>query len=145
MKPLFILLTVISSLFANNSFATEDINPVVIKSFQRTFKEATEANWTVIENMYRVRFSLSTQYITAYYDERGTLLSVTRNISSFQLPVLLQAEIKRTYVNYWISDLYEVSSDNGTSYYVTLENADMKIVLKSINHAGWSVYEKSSK
>jgi hypothetical protein len=145
MKPLFIILTVISSLFASSSFATEDVNPVVIKSFQRTFKDATAANWTVAENMYRVRFSLGTQYITAYYDEKGTLLSVTRNISSFQLPVLLHAEIKSNYANYWISDLYEVSSDNGTYYYVTLENADMKIILKSINHAGWGVYEKSSK
>jgi hypothetical protein len=145
MKPLFVFLTVISSFFANNSFASEDINPAVIKSFQRTFKEATAANWSIAEDLYKVQFSLGEQQITAYYDNRGTLVSVVRNISSFQLPVLLQTEIKSKYANYWISSLYEVSSDSGTDYYITVENADTKVVLKSYSHAGWSVVEKGSK
>ncbi|MCU7551659.1 hypothetical protein OCK74_21240 [Chitinophagaceae bacterium LB-8] len=145
MKSLFIILTVISSLFANNSFATDDINPAVIKSFHRTFKDATEANWSVSEDRYKVQFYLAAQQITAYYDKQGTLLFVVRNISSFQLPLLLQAEIKNKYVNYWISNLYEESGVNGTDYYVTLENSDTKVVLKSYSHAGWSVQQKESK
>ena len=145
MKPLFIILTVISSLFAGNSFATEEINPAAIKAFHNTFKEATAANWTVTENAYKVQFTLGSQQIIAYYDQSGALLSTVRNISSFQLPVLLQAEIKNKYGAYWITDLYEVSSDNGTDFYVTLENADTKVVLKSYSHAGWSVQDKDNK
>lgn len=145
MKPLFIILTVISSLFAGNSFAAEEINPAAIKAFHRTFKEATAANWTVTENAYKVQFTLGSQQIIAYYDQSGALLSTVRNISSFQLPVLLQAEIKNKYGAYWITDLHEVSSDNGTDFYVTLENADTKVVLKSYSHAGWSVQDKDNK
>lgn len=145
MKPLFIVLTVVSSLFANYSFATDDINPAVLKSFNRTFKEATVANWSVSEDLYRVQFNLGAQEITAYYDSRGTLVSVVRNISSFQLPVLLQAEFRNKYPSYWITNLSEVSGDRGTYYYMVLENADTKVVLKSHSHAGWSVQEKAEK
>lgn len=145
MKPLFIALTVLSSLFANYSFATDDIKPAVLKSFHRTFKEATAANWTVIEDMYRVQFYLGAQEITAYYDYRGTLTSVVRNISSLQLPVLLQAEIKNKYSSYWITNLCEISGVSGTYYYMILENADTRVLLKSHNHTGWTVQEKGDK
>ena len=61
-----------------------------------------------------------------------------------QLPIKLQTSLK-TYEKGWISDLFEVSSDEGTSYYVTIEDADRKVVLKSNGDASWSVYEKTEK
>ena len=33
--------------------------------------------------------------------------------------------------SYWVSDLVEVSKSDGTYYYITLENADTQLVLKS--------------
>jgi hypothetical protein len=38
-----------------------------------------------------------------------------------------------------------VAKNDGTNYYVTLETADTKIVLKSTDGGNWSIYQKSKK
>ena len=70
---------------------------------------------------------------------------MTRNISSLELPISLQANLKNNYSKYWISDLFEVSNQEGTSYYITMENADSKIVLKSSGNGRWNTYKKMAK
>jgi hypothetical protein len=72
-------------------------------------------------------------------------LGVTRYISSGNLPINLQTSLKKSYDNYWISDLFEVAKYDNTSYYITLENADTKLVLKSNGGSNWSVYDKIRK
>jgi hypothetical protein len=48
--------------------------------------------------------------------------------------------------NYWISDLFEINNNlDQTSWYVTLETADSKIVLRSNNGGHWTVFQKSDK
>ena len=72
------------------------------------------------------------------------MLALTRNISSLQLPITLQASLKKNYENFWISDLFEVANEQGTTYYVTLEDGDTKLVLKS-GHSEWSTFQKQRK
>lgn len=145
MKPLFILLTFLSSFFASSSYATDPISSQAVKSFQQTFINAQNAVWTASENFYKVEFSMNGQVMTAFYNMQGEFAGVTRNIISTQLPVMLQAEVKKEYSEYWISELFELSNNNGTEYYLTLENADSKIVLKSSGHTSWYTYQKSRK
>jgi hypothetical protein len=57
----------------------------------------------------------------------------------------LQTELKKDHANEWITELFEMSHDNGTDYYITLENADNKTILKSSNNSTWSVYKKLRK
>ncbi len=90
-------------------------------------------------------FTLNDQKLFAYYNAEGEFMAVTRFISSFQLPLNLQTSLKKSYRNYWISDLFEMASNEGTNYYVTFENADTKIVLKSTDGSSWSLYQKSKK
>jgi hypothetical protein len=92
-----------------------------------------------------VTFTLSDQKLFAFYNSQGEFLAVTRYISSFQLPIHLQTGLKKSYNNYWISDLFEISGNDETSYYVTLENADTKIVLRSTDGKEWTPYQKNKK
>jgi hypothetical protein len=57
----------------------------------------------------------------------------------------LQAGLKNDYSSFWVSDLYEMSKNDGTSYYITLENADQKIVLRSSNGSAWTLHKKTGK
>ena len=145
MKRLLLTLTVIFSLFTFSSFAdTITVTTPVLKSFNNSFKHATEVNWTVTGGIYKANFLMNGQYVSAFYDGEGKMVALTRNISSFQLPISLQTEIKNSYDQYWISDLFEVADEQGTTYYVTLENADSKLILKSAS-TSWITYQKQRK
>jgi hypothetical protein len=147
MKFLFTMLTVASSLFAvaNPAAQPADIHPSIEKSFKNTFAQATEVNWSVNDNFYKADFVLNGQYATVFYDCEGTLMATTRNISSLQLPVTLQANLRKDYNEYWISNLFEMTSNEGINYYVTLQKGDTKITLKSASHSEWTTFQKTSK
>jgi len=53
-------------------------------------------------------------------------------------------QVKRNYSDFWISDLFEVNSNGETNYYITLENADKKITLRSSDNE-WNQFSKSPK
>lgn len=142
MKRLLVTLTIALSLISFSSFANgEDVSPKAIKSFSSSFKNATEVNWTVSNDYYEVNFLLNGQYVTASYDAEGKMITLARNISSLQLPIALQAELKKNYDSYWISDVLETANEKGTSYYITLETADVQLILKSRGDT-WSAFKK---
>lgn len=145
MKPLFVLAMFLSSFFTKTSHASDIGSAKALKSFQNTFASAKEASWTTTDSYYKVQFLLNDQTLTAFYNEDGIFLGVSRNISSFQLPIMLQTELKKDHPDEWITELFEMSHDNGTDYYITLENADNKTILKSSNNATWSLYKKLRK
>lgn len=88
---------------------------------------------------------MNEQVLFAYFDETGELLGASCNILSNHLPINLQIKLKKELSEGWISELFEFANDNETDYFVTIENADQKVQLKSAGHNAWSVYKKSSK
>lgn len=146
MKPLFILLTVAASFFTKTSIANDEIvSPTVLKSFQSSFANAKEVDWSLSKTLYKASFALDGIYITAFYNSDGSMVAMTRNISLSQLPLTLQTDIKKEYSAFWISDLFEIANEEGTSYYITLENADTKLVLQSNSNSGWTKFQKTQK
>ncbi|MGV3656486.1 MAG: hypothetical protein ACO1NX_00980 [Chitinophagaceae bacterium] len=144
MKPLLIALTFLASLFVQPALANDmDVKPSVLKTFNKTFTTAKNVEWTITENLYKARFELSGQIVTAYYSTDGSQLAVARNITSHQLPLTLQTAMKKEYPAHWITDLFELTNDEGTTYYVTLETADTKVVLQSASTTAWHVYQKT--
>lgn len=147
MKRLLLTLTVALSLISLSSFANgedHEVSPRAIKSFNSSFKNATEVYWTITNNYYKVNFAMSGQYVSAFYDADGKMIALTRNISSLHLPIALQADLKKYYDAYWISDVLETATEDGTSYYITLETADTQLILKS-NGDSWSTFKKERK
>ena len=66
-------------------------------------------------------------------------------VSPVDLPLALQADLKKNYQSYWISNLFEAATSEGTTYYITIEDADQSIVLKSDNARDWDQYKKVKK
>ena len=145
MKRIFFILAVTFSLTSLSSFASDiKISPAALESFKYSFKHASEVNWTAGENFYRADFHQDGQYLTAFFDGDGAFLAVTKNITSTQLPVKLQTSLKKQQEGFWITNLIEVAKESGTSYYVTLENADTRIIYKA-SGSSWEVYQKVTK
>jgi len=142
-KVLMTLAIAISSLIA---FAGEDnVSKDVLSAFNKEFNGAKEVRWTTGSDFYKAIFVLNDQYITAFYKKEGEFLGMTRNISSLNLPLKLQAKIRSDYAEFWISDLFELSDNDGTHYYITVENADSKVLLKSSDNTEWNIFKKMSK
>lgn len=131
-----------SSAFANNE---ETINQRAVSSFKKDFAAAQDVKWESNKDFVKATFKLNDQVMFAYYSHAGNLMAVTRNIVSSQLPINLLSDLKKKYNNYWVSDLFEVSSDTDSSFYITLQNSDQTVVLKSNGISEWEVYKKDKK
>jgi hypothetical protein len=138
----FVFITGISSAFANGK---EEVNQNIIRSFQKEFAGARDVQWVSTKDYVKATFTFNEQVAYAYYGQDGQLLGVTRNIVSGKLPVNLLTDVKKNYQNYWISDLFEIATDNENVYYITLESSDYKVVLKSSGTNGWEVFKKEKK
>jgi hypothetical protein len=121
-----------------------NVSEKVLNAFKTDFITAKEVVWSAGSNYYKATFNYNDRYVFAFYSENGELLGVSRYISPVDLPLLLQSNLKKNYAGYWVSDLFEVSKNGGVNYYITLENADTKIVLNS-SGTGWDVYHKIKK
>ena len=125
--------------------STEDV-PVEAKiSFQKEFKNAQVISWEVSRKFIKVTFKLNDMVLFAFYSGNGQLLAVTRDIVSSQLPINLVRELRQNYSNFWVTDLFEINGDEQNCYYITLENADSKVVMRSIDNEKWEIYETNSK
>lgn len=137
-----VLLVGVSTSFAHGF---EGVNEKVMNSFKKEFADAQDVQWESAKEFAKATFNYHGQVMFAYYSNEGSLLAVTRNLMAGQLPLGLLTEVKKNYSEYWISDLFEMSSNNETSYYITLENGDQKIVLKSDDSRSWEVFKKEKK
>ena len=145
MKPILIAVALLAGTFTK-TFAAEvpAVQPTVLKSFKTTFTTATEVGWSTTQDLYKADFALNGRYVTAYYNSDGTMAALIRHIGVNELPVILQTEMKNACKGQWVSDVLEVTNDNGVQYYVTLENAGSKVVLKS-SSATWTTFSKDRK
>jgi hypothetical protein len=135
------LTTGLTSAFANNA---DDVNKSAISSFNKEFLNAKNVSWQQNKDYSKATFSLNNHVMYAYYDGQGELMAVIRNILSDQLPIHLLTDLKNDYSKYWISELFEMATEDQTTYYSTLENADEKLILKSDGN-NWTVYKKEKK
>lgn len=144
MKRIILTLAIAFSSFAVFAKDTK-VSNAVLNAFNSEFVDAKDVQWSSGTGFYKASFTYNDQYVTAFYGFDGQMLGVARNISSLDLPLNLQSSLKKDYSGRWITELFEVSNEEGTHYYITLEQADSKITLKSSNGSKWSVYKKSTK
>lgn len=145
MKKLVLLIAIVMTIqlsFANEAPA---VASSAMKSFNKHFYRASNVQWQHSESYDKVSFVLDNRFMNAYYAPDGELIVVIRNILSEQLPLKLLLELKQKYSNMWISELFEVVNGSDDYYYVTLENADEKLVLNAKAHKSWKLYKKIEK
>ena len=145
MKKLMIAAALLVSLGAFAGKEKEKVNEKVLNAFNTEFTNVREVEWTASADYYKASFALNGQMVSAFFNTDGELMGMTRNIPSSQLPVTLQTSLKRSYGSFWVSNLFEVSNSTGTTYYITLENGDNKIILKSSGNSEWATYKKDRK
>lgn len=134
-----VILTVgLTAVFAG---AREGNNENAMTSFKNDFAGAKNVSWVQGRNYFKASFSLNNKVMYAFYDYRGEFVAVVHHILSTDLPRELGEQLKSEYGNYWITDLFELSTDTQHVFYVTIENVDGSVALKSDGKAGWDLYK----
>ncbi len=131
-----------------NVFAANDdgaVNQLAVKSFKSDFASATNITWEQKKNFTRATFTMEGQIFYAYYGNNGELQAVVRNITAAQLPITLLTDMKKDYASYQVTDLFEMVVDGATTYYVTLETNEKKVVLRSNGASYWETFSKEKK
>lgn len=145
MKKFVIAFTILASIVTTTTYANDGVvTPEVLQSFQTTFASAKNAGWSKTADLYKVEFTLNGQPVTAFYKQDGTMAAATRNLSFTQLPVALQTDLKKEYSDFWITGLFELSNEEGVQYYITVEDANNQVILKSTS-ATWNLFQKQRK
>lgn len=148
MKTKITSLVVMAMIAFTTTFATNipgNINRKVLTTFSERFSDAREVSWSRTEDYIKASFKMNEQIMFAYFTDAGDLMGVSRNLLSNQLPIKLQTGMKKELAGGWITELFEFSTEEETSYYATIENADQKIWLKSIGSYSWMVSKKIKK
>ncbi|HEX7845274.1 MAG TPA: hypothetical protein VF476_05685 [Chitinophagaceae bacterium] len=83
-----------------------------------------------------------TEQIKPVEQDSATISAVLENILSTELPLFLQKSLKKNYENYWITDLFRLTGDEGVCYYITLKNADETLILESRYQGNWHLFKK---
>jgi len=130
--------------FTSPSVEPARSNDEISIAFSKSFRNAQIISKESHKTYTKLTFRMNDMIMFAYYSENGELLAVTRNILSSQLPVNLLVSLRTDYSNYWISDLFELSGDSQDCYYVTVENADVKVTLRSAGEE-WEVFSSTRK
>jgi len=123
--------------YAGNKFAVVD--KAILASFKVDFAGAKNVTWKEINGIEKATFTLGDQVISAYYQAGGELIATSRNILSNQLPLGLQIALKKQFGNFWISELFEISNEEENCYYVTLQDQNKVVVLKSGAFNEWEL------
>src|SRR5687767_13592663 len=147
MKKSILTWALIVMVGVSTSFAhgIEGVSEKIMNSFKKEFADAKDVQWESTKDFAKATFTIHGQVMFAYYNGEGNQLALTRNIVASQLPITLLSDVKKNYSEYWISDLFEMSSNNETTYYITLETGDQKLVLKSNDSRNWEVFKKDRK
>jgi hypothetical protein len=147
MKTRIVLSTLMLIITATLSLANTSgvINDKVLTSFKKEFAGAKEVNWETTSQFVKASFTWNEQVFTAYYNAEGDRLAIVRHLRSIELPMSLREQLKESYTSYWITDLFEIHGKEDSAYYVTIEDADRKITLKSVGISEWTTFRKEEK
>lgn len=133
-------LTLISSAFANKT-TTPDFKG--IKNFNKSFPEATEVTYKVVEKYTEVSFTWHNMQLQAFYDNDGNLFATTRHIEIKDLPVSYLINIRKEFAGFILTEAIEFDqTDTGLSYYVTVADAQKTYVLKITTDGTIAVFKK---
>lgn len=135
MKRLLFLSALFVSLAILPSFANAANIPGALQSFFKTFRGAQNVNWTEVDDMLRVGFTMDGQQEFAYYSS-DELVVVAREITTEDLPEALRAQLAQ-YPGYNVAQVFELEKNKSKEYCVMLESPSKHINLKG--KTKWSI------
>ena len=115
------------------------------KELNTQFAQAADVKWEKVADYNKASFIQDGQYFSAYFNASNRLEYVSRSLGTNMLPLILQKDLKsKVSGSSWIADCFEITVENGTEYFVVVEDEHQKIIYQA-DEFSWSVYKKTNK
>jgi hypothetical protein len=142
MKKLFVIITILGSVYTTTIYAQSKTPSAVVSSFQSSFANASNETWSTVKGLYRVDFILENEKVAAFFNPEGELIASSRDVSLKQIPMSLKSELKKHFYDYQVSSLFEVDNEDGVIYYATVNNNKNLFQLESTSSGDWVANKK---
>ena len=143
MKKIFFSLAM---LVTTASFATSpEVDEQVSKQFKETFPSAIEEKWYDYETFYEVVFKNNDILCRVKYDLKGSIISTRRDYHEKDLSLFIIAKVKEKYAGKKIFGVTEITSSDGVTYNIVLEDDKSWINLNSDESGNLSQVQKLKK
>jgi hypothetical protein len=143
MKKIFFALALLVS---TASFATSpEVDEQVSKQFKETFPAAIEVKWYDYETFYEVVFKNNDILCRVKYDLKGNIISTRRDYHEKDLSLFIIAKVKEKYAGKKIFGVTEITSSEGVTYNIVLEDDKNWINLNSDESGNISQVQKLKK
>src|SRR5215213_3170424 len=110
-------------LLSTTSFAaTPPVDEKITSHFSQTFPAALDAKWYEYETFYEVFFINNQITCRVQYDLRGNIISARRDYFEKDLSLFIVAKVKEKYPGKKIFGVTEITTTNGVSYNIVLED-----------------------
>ena len=141
MKKQFILLTASLLITASSMFAQESksVPAAVLIEIQKEFKNISGINWKTVDRFYKASFIVDGVLVEAFYTSDGERTAISRKLTIDQLPMILSKELKEKATKHTIADLFELLTENGTEYFMSLKNEKETKTFRS-QGSSWTRY-----
>ena len=145
MKSIFLAICMMVTILSQSSQAAEPkANRNVVHAFETTFQNAEDAQWSVVEHLYKVRFKMDNREMFAFFNSRGELVAAAKYLKISQLPKAAQNRLTETAKGYTISEVFELNDGEETKYYAALLDGSTKKVVESTG-GSWSTFKINAK
>ena len=149
MKKLFILtlalVTLGTSAFADTNKKTSYNGA---RHFTSTYTGAKEISWSADTKFEKVSFLENGIKKEVFYTHQGELIGATKSFAFDKLPkgAIQTITTKYTYPEYQLEDIIEFENAEGeTSYFVSMNKSDKKLVLEISTYGQVSIFSKEAK
>jgi hypothetical protein len=140
-----IILAALITTISLSSFAKDPgVNEKVLDAFNKTFQNVQEVTWSELPQSYEVQFKQNEIKSSITYDMNGNILKTLRYYHEDHLPLIVLTKVKNKYADKKIFGITELSTEEETTYYITLEDDKMWYNIKSDSH-GFTTLEKKYK
>lgn len=129
MKTLILIASASLLLTANAAFAQDipvsQVPSVVSNKFQQTFPKASDVEWELEGEKYKVEFEtgIPSYDHDVWFDQSGKIIRHKEEISKKELPEKVQAKIRSDFDGYRVDDATKIVDDGKTSYTLELKSA----------------------
>ena len=148
MKKTVTVLTAIAMLFATSTFAMDgdNVTAKVAAAFKSDFSQAGKVTWEKKSEFYFASFQINAMDVDAAYNEAGELLGTSRKIALEQAPLNVSRMLSKKYEGYrYSNDVYEITFEGQTCYYLSVENEKQVLQLKCSGDGSIEVQAKTKK